>query len=220
MTGSGNCDCGDSCWWRESGFCPRHQGSGAQVAQLNADLQKLLITVLTAALSNFSFLASFDYPQFTALLQWLDVFKHMGDSFRRCVSLAFRSVFAKPDFVLNFASMPVNAMQALLQFFGGLINDPEFSKSFGVAFVKSYAKFTWMVLKTFQDTTSNDLVVLTTFIPFAFHCFNRPSVQALIEAKFDWVRTFEQTLALIVGIRRRTSATRRALTSCLGICGL
>jgi hypothetical protein len=174
---------------------------------MKPELQKMLITILTAALSNFSFLACFDFQRFTELLKWIHEIQHMGDSFRRCIALAFRSVFARPDFVLGFASWPLKSMQAMIELFGGLISEPEFAKSLGVAFVKAYPKFTWMVLKTVQDNTTNDVAVLVEFVPFAFHCFTKGPVQALIEAKFDWVKTFEQTLELIIRFYRRDPST-------------
>ena len=206
--GSGNCDCGDSCFWKKSGFCPNHTGpdENPDISGLPANLRTLFITIFSACLNNFGYLALHDVNGFGDMWNWFQVFIPIGDAVRRCVTIALKSVIERPDFALVLASMPPENMERLIESFGGLVNDVVFAKSFGAAVVKSYPKWIWMMTKAVRDDNVAMQKTMSMFTDFAFHAFTSSAITGLLESGWDWVNVFNEILAVIVGMYRREPA--------------
>ena len=206
--GSGNCDCGDASFWKKSGFCPNHPGpdDNPDISGLPANLRTLFITIFSACLNNFGYLALNDVNGFADMWNWFQVFIPIGDAVRRCVTIALKSVVERSDFALILASMPPQNMDRLIQSFGGLVNDTVFAKSFGAAIVKSYPKWIWMMTKAVRDDKVEMQKTMSMFTDFSFHAFTSSAITGLLESGWDWVTMFNEILAVIVGMYRREPA--------------
>ncbi|OHS97363.1 hypothetical protein TRFO_36418 [Tritrichomonas foetus] len=186
-SGMGNCDCGDISFWKKEGFCPSHSGydENSESSELPPELREKMIAVFCAALKNFIFLGNHDFEHFEDLIDWLNVFIPIGDAFRRCVCIAFNRIFRQSGFIMAISTFKKESMDLMINFFGSLINDSEFSLHFGYRSLVEYPTLVWMMLKTVADQTTNDIEVLQTFQEFCFHSFAPQTIEFLVQQSED-----------------------------------
>lgn len=204
---TGNCDCGDLYFWKESGTCIRHKkcNENKEINFITPEMRTLYITIFSAAIQGLKLTPALDQKELRFLLSWLSLFTSLGDEVRQCISIAFRDSFDIENLLLHIPYFHEDSVQYLFRYFGSLINEDVFRFYMNNAILRLYPKLLWMFIKSASYNLTNSFprspyTQMLVIMDFSFHAFSIPSVQYSIDHGLNWVKMIIDSINLIFDI--------------------
>ncbi|OHT03735.1 hypothetical protein TRFO_06571 [Tritrichomonas foetus] len=141
----GNCDCGDSTFWKPEGFCSSHSlpEENPEMTQLDRRTRVAMIAASQAFLSHLLFYANYEHVSFELVLKWLQRLIFLGDAPKRCVVRAFWNTLDFYDLYMNCLHLNGGDIEILMSFLSSISNDIYYRNHFIVSFFNSFDKIVW-----------------------------------------------------------------------------
>jgi len=190
----GNCDCGDTCFWKLSGCCRDHQGQSENpdLDQLDLETREMASSVFSASFKAINVLADGNEGYKAKMIfDFLGECIKLGDGFRRVLAISIIDLPEFAEFIdgLFVHSQEINDMYA--DFVGTLINDKKFSLGFSLII---YKKIPW-IMDEIEKGAKNGMIKpsIKKFFVFLFHIFAHSTFIYHFERGFDWVKPWKYT---------------------------
>lgn len=188
---TGNCDCGDSSLWKQTGFCKEHQGNFGNPDQeeIDPDTLKLMSEIVPISL-RIENLVSERFGKIDIVFNWLTEFVKIGDGYRRVISKALIDNECL-DFILNSAfNLSKKNNIKIIKFITQFINDSYFISrcinTFHPMFVKlSKYRFT-------QALNGENSKNVNKYFDVLFHSTTVQATEYTFESKEDWVQLLNE----------------------------
>ena len=177
LNSSGNCDCGDSAFWKPECFCSKHKGQIENPESLlEPEERELFLNSFTRIGKELS---CNNELKVITYLKYLAQFVQFGDPVSRLLAIAL-TPFLTIDLHINATK---NVIVPLLQFESSIINDTYFVKNFLVYLLESTREIFIACISPNYNFES--------LARFVFHAYSQHVVQALIEKHpDDWYKIF------------------------------
>lgn len=183
---TGNCDCGDSNYWNQKGFCCDHQVKDETI-KIEPKLEKVLTDIFSAACTSFMELRYDESDKVPFIVDFLSSFLPYGDSFRHLIAVALTQKISFEEFFIDIEQYPIMVNKAIRTLCGSLINDRTFIDAFSKAVLK-YAETRFMPkLNSYLDR-SIDTSSFESWFSLVFHGFGKAVLQRVIQQEnINWV---------------------------------
>lgn len=195
---TGNCDCGDTMFWKESHFCTKHKAQSEHPEELlSKEEQSMFFTTFSTAAA---FLTDATNEDALFIIQWLKNFTSFGDPVLRCLSMALCPCLTG-DLHLRLTG---DALSELLSLESEIINEIYFVKTFLPYLLTEIPKFVSAPIREENEK-------LATFV---FHCYSYNVVKTAIK-NHTWLDMitdmFDAMHKLHSRIKTRTDYARAAI---------
>ncbi|EAX92219.1 Zinc finger in N-recognin family protein [Trichomonas vaginalis G3] len=197
---SGNCDCGDTNFWKEESFCTKHhkQSEHPEALLTEQEQSDFFIAFSTAAL----FLQDAPNSGALTIIRWLKRFTTFGDPVLRCFSMAICPA-CTVELHLRLHS---DALTALLALESSIVNEIYFDRTFLPYLLSELPK----ILKApIRDENEN-------IAGFFFHCYSSVIIDIFLRDS-SWISSVREALFALYDLYSRVtnchSYTQSAISS-------